>query len=279
MNGSNGANGANGVNDGVDVGDGVAVVPRRGRFQGVINIVRFNAPTYVAAGAVVVVGVAAAIVGGLVGSDAVVVVGAVAAVAAVVLSVGSLSGSYLAYDASDLYSWACLDDVVGADVTHIAHVHTGLDESTNGLRARFPHVDVVVYDASDVAAQPEPSIARARRIVPLHADTVAVGLGPLPATGIDLILLPMAAHEVRDDDARARWLRALSSSLSPGGKVVLIEHLRDVENTVAFHVGVLHFLSARTWRRTFANAGLDVVDERAVAPLLRRFVLLRSADG
>lgn len=276
MNGENGENGENG--DG-GVGDCFAVVPPRGRFQGVINIVRFNAPTYVAAAAVVAVGAAAAIVGGLVGHDAIGLVGASAAVAAIVLSVGSLLGSYLAYDASDLYCWACLDDVVGADVKHIAHVHTGLDESTDALRARFHNADVVVYDASDCSAQPEPSIARARRIVPLHPDTVTVGLGPLPATGIDLILLPMAAHEVRDEDARARWLQTLSSSLAPGGKMVLIEHLRDIENAVAFHVGVLHFLSARSWHRTFARAGLTVVDERVVAPLLRRFVVMRSADG
>jgi SAM-dependent methyltransferase len=188
-------------------------------------------------------------------------------------------GSYLAYDASGLYSYDAIADVVTADVVRVAHVHTGLDESTNALRARFPHADVRVFDASDVDAQTEPSIARARRIVPVHADTVPVGLGPLPVAGLDVIVLPMAAHEVRDDDARARWLRTLSSSLAPGGRMVLIEHLRDVENTVAFHVGVLHFLSRRTWHRTFAAAGLDVVDERAVAPFLHGFVLKRSSDG
>jgi hypothetical protein len=248
----------------------ISVVGRT-RFQGVRNIVRFNAPTYVAAVVIVIAGVN--------DNDVVFAVGIVAGVVAVVLSVGSLLGSFAAYDASGLYSYDCLIDVVGDDVTTIAHVHTGLDESTNALRARFPHATVQVFDASEATAQTEPSIARARRVVPLHPDTVAVALGPLPSSTFDYIILPMAAHEVRDDEVRAHWFRTLAASLSPGGKMVVIEHLRDIENAVAFHVGVLHFLSRRTWRRTFAAAGLDVVDERRVAPFLQRFVLVRSGDG
>jgi hypothetical protein len=251
----------------------------RGRFQGVHNIVRFNAPTYVAAAVVVVAGMVAATVGAVAGNGVILTVGVAAAVVAVVLSAGSLVGSYAAYDASDLYSYDGLADVIGDDVRVIAHVHTGLDESTDALRARFVHAEVRVFDASETSAQPEPSIARARRIVPLHADTVAVGLGPLPISDVQRMVLPMAAHEVRDNDARARWLRTLSRSLAQGGQMILIEHLRDLDNTLAFHVGVLHFLSRRTWLETFKSAGLAVVDEGRIAPLLHRFVLVRSSDG
>jgi hypothetical protein len=240
-----------------------------------MNIVRFNAPTYVVAGVVVIVGVVGAIVGVAVDHSAVVVVAAAAAVSAAVLSVGSLVGSYLAYDASGLYAWTCLDAFANDDVKVVAHVHTGLDESTEAFKGRFPHADVVVFDASADAAQPEPSIARARRLVPLHPSTVAVGMGPLPLAphSAQLLILPMAAHEVRDDAIRARWLRTLAASLAPDGRMLVIEHLRDVPNTVAFHVGVLHFLSRRTWLQTFEDAGLDVIDEGQPAPLLHLFVL------
>ena len=255
----------------------MTVPPTRTRFQGVHNIVRFNAPTYAAA-------VVTAVAGGVVavaGNGIVVGVGVSAAVAAVVLSAGSLVGSYLAYDASGLYRWACLDDIVGDDVKVIAHVHTGLDESTDALRARFPHAHVAVFDASEVSAQPEPSIARARRLVPLHPDTVGVGLGPLPVApgSVDLIVLPMAAHEVRDDNVRARWFQTLSRALAPGGRMVVVEHLRDIENAVAFHVGVAHFLSRSTWLKTCAAAGLDVVAETRPAPLLRLFALKPRGSG
>ena len=61
--------------------------------------------------------------------------------------------------------------------------------------------------------------------------------------------------------------------------MILIEHLRDLDNTLAFHVGVLHFLSRRTWLETFKSAGLAVLDEGRIAPLLHRFVLVRPSDG
>ncbi len=249
----------------------------RRRFQGVENIVRFNAPAYVAAAAVVVFGLVVAVVGAVASSTIVVVGGVCAAALAGVLSLGSLVGSWAAYDSSDLYSWQCLQPFVTDDVKVVAHVHTGLDESTDVFAALFVGADVLVFDASAPHAQPAPSIVRARRLVPLHPATIPVGLGPLPvlAASVQLLILPMAAHEVAAADIRANWLRQLAVSLSPQGRMLVIEHLRDLPNTLAFHVGVLHFLSARTWRTTFAAAGLDVVESRRVAPLLQLFVLAR----
>jgi hypothetical protein len=256
--------------------------------QGVANIVRFNAPVYVLAAVVVVAGVV-----GFVVAPATTLLstgGLVASLLALALTSGSLVASYLTYDRSGFYAWRWFDRFVpgarnGAEAVAagqhartpvIAHVHTGLDESTAVLRARHPHARVVVFDASDTQAQTEPSIARARALVPLHDGTVAVGLGALPEDDIDVIVLPMAAHEVRDDETRARWFATLAGSLRDGGHIVVVEHLRDLGNALAFHVGVLHFLSRRSWHDTFARAGLVLVEETRVTPLLALFVLVRA---
>ena len=208
------------------------------------------------------------------------VLGATAALSAFVLTTGSLVASYLTYDRSGLYTWACLDPHLPTPLARVVHVHTGLDETSATLRAKLPHAELHVFDASAPAAQPEPSIARARRLIPLYPGTVAVGLGPLPLAegSVDLLLLPMAAHEVRDATTRARWLAELSRVLRPGGRVIVVEHLRDLPNTLAFHVGVLHFLSRRAWHRTFAEAGLVRVHEGHVTPLLALFVLERRDE-
>lgn len=245
-------------------------------WQGALNIVRFNWPIYAAAAVVVVVGAVVGVVAWWCGWPTVALLLAAAAAVTTALSAGALWGSHLAYDRSDLYSWRWLDGWLDGAAQTIVHVHTGLDESSAALRARFPAATVHVFDASDVDAQPEPSIARARKLVPLDPATIAVGLGPLPvsAGSVDVLLLPMAAHEVRDDDVRARWLRALLPVLSSTGRVIVIEHLRDVPNTIAFHLGVLHFLSRRTWLRTFDAAGLQLVREgRIASSLLAVFVL------
>jgi SAM-dependent methyltransferase len=243
--------------------------------QGVVNIVRFNAPVYVLASVVVVAGVVAGVAAPA--GSLVAWLGAAASSAAALLTTGSLVASYLTYDRSGFYTWAWFDRFVSSSTTTIAHVHTGLDESTAILRARHPHARVVVFDASAPHAQTEPSIARARAVVPLHEDTIAVSLGPLPENGIDVIVLPMAAHEVRDDDIRARWFATLARALRDGGRIVVVEHLRDARNALAFHVGVLHFLSRERWRVTFARAGLVIVEESQVTPLLAVFVLACDA--
>ena len=254
--------------------------PTRAPLQGVANIVRFNAPVYGLAVVVAVVGSVVAVVASA-GSLAA-WAGAAAALVASSLTVGSLVASYLTYDRSGFHAWRWFDRFVATAAktslhpTTIAHVHTGLDESTATLRARYPHARVVVFDASDVDAQTEPSIARARTLVPLHEDTVAVGLGALPVDDVDVIVLPMAAHEVRDDDTRARWFATLARALRKGGQIVVVEHLRDGRNALAFHVGVLHFLSRKTWHETFARAGLVLVEESRVTPLLALFVLARD---
>jgi hypothetical protein len=262
--------------------------------QGVAGIVRFNAPFFVAAAVAVVVAVVAAVL--LHEPPWLRAVAALAALGALVLSGGALLASYLTYDRSGLYTWAWFDRFVSSTTTStstsktmttttstttttIAHVHTGLDESTAILRRRYERARVLVYHASDTRAQTEASIARARAIVPRHPDTVDVGLGPLPVRDVDVIVLPMAAHEVRDDDVRARWFQTLAGSLTPGGRVVVVEHLRDARNLLAFHLGVLHFLSRATWHDTFGKAGLVVVEESWVTPLLALLVLRRAADG
>lgn len=269
----------------------------RSPYQGVANIVRFNAPVYATAALVCALGLLLVVLGPqllelVAGAGArplgdaaqlgglVRVLGATAALSAFVLTTGSLVASYLTYDRSGLYTWACLDPHLPTPLARVVHVHTGLDETSATLRAKLPHAELHVFDASAPAAQPEPSIARARRLTSLYPGTVAVGLGPLPLAegSVDLLLLPMAAHEVRDATTRARWLAELSRVLRPGGRVIVVEHLRDLPNTLAFHVGVLHFLSRRAWHRTFAEAGLVRVHEGHVTPLLALFVLERRDE-
>jgi hypothetical protein len=134
----------------------------RGRFRGVSNIVRFNAPIYMLAMGVVVV----AIVVAMMAPWVVAMMAMTVAMATVLLTGGSLWASYLSYDSSGLYEWRWLQPWLPPSTTVMAHVHTGLDESTTTLRERFPGTIVHVFDASDIRAQTEPSIARARATCP-----------------------------------------------------------------------------------------------------------------
>jgi hypothetical protein len=170
----------------------------RSPYQGVANIVRFNAPVYATAALVCALGLLLVVLGPqllelVAGAGArplgdaaqlgglVRVLGATAALSAFVLTTGSLVASYLTYDRSGLYTWACLDPHLPTPLARVVHVHTGLDETSATLRAKLPHAELHVFDASAPAAQPEPSIARARRLilaVPRHGRR---GAGPAAA--------------------------------------------------------------------------------------------------
>lgn len=155
------------------------------------------------------------------------------------------------------------------------NVNAGFDELTPLLRERFPAAEVVPVDFYDPAIHTEPSIARARAAYPPPSDTLTLRhpahIGRLAPA--DLILLALSAHEIRDAGGRVEFFARLRERLTPGGRVVLVEHLRDVANAIAYTVGVAHFYSRATWRATFDGAGLRIVDERRHTPFLRIFTL------
>jgi ubiquinone/menaquinone biosynthesis C-methylase UbiE len=137
----------------------------------------------------------------------------------------------------------------------------------------------VVIDIYDPETMTEPSIARARRLYPA-TELFQAGQAhrlPLPDTDRDTVFLLFAAHEVRAVDDRTQLLRETRRVLNERGRVVMVEHLRDLPNFLAFGPGFLHFHSGRTWRESIQKAGLQIEQQRRLTPFVRCFVL-RKAD-
>ena len=124
----------------------------------------------------------------------------------------------------------------------------------------------------------EPSIRRARRLTPaafpaLPADPNAL---PLETGTLEAAFVIFAAHEIRDAEARLRFFRELHRVLAPGGRLLLVEHLRDAANFLAFGPGFLHFLPRGEWLRLAHASGFAIVREFGITPFVRVFLLERS---
>lgn len=242
--------------------------------QGVSNIVRFNWHYYAAG--LLCLGAGVAVRPFLAGTANGVVLGLV--LAAGVSMVVSLAVSLYVYDLSELYAFTWLRGLSGAPGTTLVNIHAGFDETSALLRQRYPQAAWKVFDFYDPARHTEISIRRARKAYPAFPGTQAVATGglPLPAGSVDGVLLILAAHEIRDPAERVHFFAQLHAALRPGGKVVVVEHLRDGYNLAAYHVGFFHFYSRRTWQHAFAAAGLQLVEETKITPFVSVFTLRKN---
>jgi SAM-dependent methyltransferase len=250
-----------------------------GRFAGVVKIVRFNVRYYVVS-AVVLAGVCLLAARRDLPPWARLAMLCGAAVVAF-WTVSSLLVSWYVYDHAGVTRWQWLPGRMAAPPLQWANIHAGLDESTSALRELFPRTEGSAVDIYDPEEMTEPSIARARRIHPSAEPFQQGSLDSLPLreNGLDAVFLLFAAHEVRSPEHRTHLFCEAARVLRKDGCIVLVEHLRDWKNFLAFGPGFFHFHSRRDWLRTIRAAGLVVEQASGVTPFVECFVLRRGKRG
>jgi len=247
----------------------------RGPFEGVLQIVRYNWTLYLAAvfvsalvvGIVLVVHPPAALA-------VLLILGAVAAVFWLLLS---LAVSHYVYDRSDLYRWQWIRDRVAAGPRHVVNIHAGLDETSLALQEMYPAAEVTILDIYDPAEMPEPSIARARREARSMLASVKADFRQLPleTASADLVTVIFVAHELRQAASKEAFFREAWRVLQPGGRLLLVEHLRNAWNLAAFGPGAFHFFPRQEWLRVAGATGFQRGDEISRTVFVRAFVFIR----
>ena len=193
-------------------------------------------------------------------------------------ALSSMLVSHYIYDRSRLYQWNWLAAVVTPNPVSWANIHAGLDQSSEALIRLFPAAQRRTLDVYVPSEMSEPSIARARRrtvtaAVPERANPRAL---PLKNCECDTIFLLFVAHELRRQEARLQFFREVGRALKPGGRVVLVEHLRDWKNFLAYGPGVLHFFSRREWLSVGNQAGFKLAEELRITPFVGCFVFAKN---
>jgi len=245
-------------------------------FQGVVNIIRFNWHFYVIA-FLVMCGLT--IANSFLAADIQWIIPTLIllAVLSIVLSLGI---SYYIYDYADIYSLDWLQPLNIADDTNLVNIHAGFDETSHLLAKRYSTSTLQVFDFYDPAKHTEVSIERARRLYTPYPNTLKISTTniPLPANSADYIFNIFAAHEIRDPAERVAFLKQLHACVKPTGYVVVLEHLRDLPNFIAYNIGFFHFHSRQEWKHNFSDAGFILEQELSLTPFLALFILRKNHD-
>ncbi len=215
----------------------------RGRFTGVVNIIRFNRQFYVIAVPLILVClyISSFLNGGL---QLVLIVLSFSGTAVIFTS---LLVSWYIYDHSELYALSWLDKLSLPKAAGIANINAGFDETSVLLKNKYPGAVLDVFDFYDARKHTEISIERARKAYPPYPGTVIIDTSKaLPVSeGYDIIFLILTVHEIRNDEERTEFFRLLSGSINPGGRIIVVEHQRDFVNFLAFNIGFFHFQHGR----------------------------------
>ncbi len=246
----------------------------RSRYQGVVQIVNFNRGMYYAV--LSALGAAGILCPFLAGGERLML--AAVFTPALFWMAASLAVSHYVYDRSPLYKLDWLACALPRPVQSWINIHSGWDESSVRLHAIFPDAVGQVVDMFDPKLMTEHSIQRARRLNRPAPSAVAANYDALPFgdSSFDTAFCIFAAHELRRHHERVRLFRQIARVLCAEGRLVVVEHLRDGRNFLAFGPGFLHFFSCAEWRRTASEAGLTLTSEFSFTPFVRVFIFERS---
>ncbi len=243
---------------------------KRRKFQGVLNILSFNRHFYVF---------------GLMGLVLVVFLFFLFNWSSFLLGFVVLAFSYglimpliisaYVYDFSGYYDFDWLKRMNLEDSTGKLNINinAGFDETSYIIKSILPLSHLQVYDFYNAKQHTEPAIVRARKVSLVYPNTQQIKSNEIPLNDntVDAIFLLSAIHEIRKQEERVQFLKECFRVCKPNGKVIMVEHLRDLPNFLAFTIGFTHFFSKQTWREAFLEAGFTTFKETKFTPFLSIF--------
>lgn len=243
---------------------------KRHKFQGVLNILSFNRHFYV-------VGFLALAL--IIGSTFIInwpkVIYCVVLWAFIYgLTMPLLVSAYV-YDLSGFYKFDWLKKMKIEDTKdkYNLNINAGFDETSFIIKSILPNAKLQVYDFYNAKQHTEPAIVRARKVSLVYPNTQQISSTSIPLDdhSVDNIFLLSAIHEIRRHDEKVHFLKECRRVCKPNGNVIMVEHLRDFPNFVAFTIGFTHFFSKATWKKAMEEAGFSSFKETKFTPFMSIF--------
>lgn len=246
----------------------------RKSFQGVYNIIRFNWHFYLFASLILI----PLLYFNNAFSQQIQSYILLLAITGIISVVLSLVASFYTYDYSNLYR---LEWLPNSDRKKILNINAGFDETSKIIQNKFPKTELTVCDFYDQNKHTEVSIRRARKAYPPYEKTISVSTEKLPFqdNSFDCAIAILSAHEIRSRNERITFFKEISRVTKTEGQILVTEHLRDLNNFMAYTIGVFHFHSKSEWLKTFELAGLLVENESKPSRLITTFTLVKNGNS
>ena len=179
------------------------------------------------------------------------------------------------YDFSGYYNFDWLNNCNTSSLgsKEIININAGFDETSFILKKNFPNSNLSVFDFYNPKQHTETAIKRARKVSFTYPNTKQIKSDtiPLEDKSVDIIFLLSATHEIRRFDEKISFLKECHRVCKTDGKVIMVEHLRDLPNFMAFTVGFTHFFSREVWKKGFKKAGFSSFKESKFTPFISIF--------
>ncbi len=179
------------------------------------------------------------------------------------------------YDLSGFYTFHWLKKMKIEDTNDKfnLNINAGFDETSFIIQSILPNSKLQVYDFYNAKHHTEPAIVRARKVSWFYPNTQKINSNSIPLidNSVDTIFLLSAVHEIRLHDEKVQFLKECRRVCKPNGRIIMVEHLRDFPNFMAFTIGFTHFFSRETWKKAFDEAGFTTFNETKFTPFMSIF--------
>ncbi len=243
---------------------------KRRKFQGVLNILSFNRHFYVLGFGILTL----LLSGHLIFNWSDWLFWIILAILIYGLMAPLVVSAYV-YDFSGYYEFKWLENcsIVDSNPKQILNINAGFDETSFIIENKFPDAELKVFDFYNPKQHTEQAIVRARKVSLVFPATqqIKTDLIPLKDNSVDIIFLLSALHEIRSWQEKIRFLKECHRICKPNAKVIMIEHLRDLPNFIAFTIGFTHFFSRNVWKKSFVRAGFSSIEEIKFTPFMSIF--------
>jgi SAM-dependent methyltransferase len=243
---------------------------KRRKFQGVLNILSFNRHFYVFGGIALALLILCHWVFGWPEYLFWIIIAAF-----IYGLIMPLAVSAYVYDFSGYYNfnWLGKYQLQDGEKKLFLNINAGFDETSYIIHHLFSKATLRVFDFYNPAQHTELAIVRARKVSLVYPGTQVIKTDAIPLQdhSADVIFLLSAVHEIRAHKEKVRFLKECHRLCKPDGQVIMVEHLCDFPNFLAFSIGFTHFFSRKTWINAFREAGFTAIDETKFTPFMSVF--------